>query len=105
MTNHNITLTKNELRVSGRKVATVSNFSALRDALFSNLTRTEAVYLAVAMLGNARTADIAKLLDMDKANATKRLEALADDGRVEIVDEANKKPGPGRPSRVWAVAE
>lgn len=103
--NNNITLSKTELRVGGRKVATVSNFSALRDALFSNLTRHEAVYLAVALLGEARTSEIAKLLGDDKANTTKRLESLAEDGRISIVETANKKPGPGRPSRVWAIKE
>lgn len=101
----NITLSKTELRVGGRKVATVSNFQALRDALFSNLTRHEAVYLAVAILGEARTSEVAKLLGDDKANTTKRLEALAEDGRLTIVETANKKPGPGRPSRVWAITE
>lgn len=105
MDNYNITLSKNELRVGGRKVASVSNFPALRDALFSNLTRSEAVYLAVALLGEARTSDIAKLLGEDKANTTKRLEALVEEGRVAIVETANRKPGPGRPSRVWAIAE
>lgn len=103
--NNNITLNKNELRVGGRKVATVSNFSALRDALFANLTRHEAVYLAVALLGEARTSDISGLLNMDKANTTKRLEALAEDGRLCVVENSNKKPGPGRPSRVWAIKE
>jgi len=105
MDKHNITLNKNELRVGGRKVATVSNFPALRDALFSNLTRREAVYLAVAVLGEARTSEIAILLGEDKANTTKRLEALAAHGRIAIVETANKKPGPGRPSRVWAIKE
>ena len=105
MDNYNITLNKNELRVGGRKVATVSNFPALRDALFSNLTRSEAVYLAVSLLGEARTSEIAKLLGEDKANTTKRLEALVEEGRISIVETANKKPGPGRPSRVWAIAE
>lgn len=101
--NKNITLNKTELRVAGRKVATVTNFSVLRDALFSNLTRLEAVYLAVAMLGEARTSDIAQFLGMDKANATKRLEKLANEGRVQVVEDNNQKTGPGRPSRVWAV--
>jgi predicted ArsR family transcriptional regulator len=105
MNNYNITLNKNELRVGGRKVATVSNFPALRDALFSNLTRHEAVYLAVSLLGEARTSEISKLLGEDKANTTKRLEALVDEGRIDIVEMSNKKPGPGRPSRVWAIAE
>jgi predicted ArsR family transcriptional regulator len=103
--NNNITLNKNELRVGGRKVATVSNFSALRDALFANLTRHEAVYLAVALLGEARTSDISNILNMDKANTTKRLEALAGDGRLKVVEKANRKTGPGRPSRVWAVKD
>ena len=103
--NNNIILTKSELRVGGRKVATVSNFPLLRDALFTHLTRYEAVYLAVALLGEARTSDIAKLLEMDKANTTKRLEGLADEGRLVVTELAHKNSGPGRPSRVWAVAE
>jgi predicted ArsR family transcriptional regulator len=105
MNNYDITLNKNELRVGGRKVATVSNFPALRDALFTNLTRNEAVYLAVSLLGEARTSDIAKMVGEDKANTAKRLEALEEEGRLTIVEQANKKPGPGRPSRVWAIAD
>lgn len=103
--NNNIILTKHELRVDGRKVATVSNFPLLRDALFSKLTRYEAVYLAVALLGEARTSEISSLLGTDKANTSKRLEALADEGRLMLTELANKNAGPGRPSRVWAVAD
>lgn len=103
--NNNIILTKHELRVGGRKVASVSNFPLLRDALFSNLTRYEAVYLAVALLGEARTSDIAKLLEMDKANTTKRLEGLVGEGRLIVTELSHKNTRPGRPSRLWAVAE
>lgn len=101
---NNITMTDNELLVDGKVVATISDYGVLRDALLDKLTRTEAVYLAVALMGEARTASVAQLLNMDKANATKRLLALEEDGRVEIVDEAHSGGKPGRPSRVWAVS-
>lgn len=97
-------MTDKELLVDGKVVATVKDFDKLRDALLAKLTRVEAVYLAVALMGEARTAEIAELLDMDRANTSKRLMALEDDGRVEITDEAHVIVGKqGRPSRVWAV--
>lgn len=102
---NNITMTDTELLVDGKVVATVKDFTALRDALLSKLTRVEAVYLAVALMGEARTAEIANLLDMDRANASKRLMALEDEGRVEITDEAHTLGKQGRPSRVWAVTK
>jgi predicted ArsR family transcriptional regulator len=102
---NNITITKSELMVGGKAVATVTNFQALRDALLDNLTRREAVYLAVALMGEGRTADIAKLLGMDKANTSKRLESLADEGRIAVVDDCHTDGRRGRPSRLWAVAD
>ena len=103
---NNITITGDDLRVDGKVVAKVTNFALLRDALFSKLTRTEAVYLAVSLLGEGRTSEIARLLQMDKANASKRLQVLEEEGRVEIVDDSHTIDGkPGRPSRVWSVTE
>ena len=91
--------------VDGKVVASISNFPSLRDALCDKLTRTEAVYLAVALMGEARTVAVAELLDMDKANATKRLLSLEEEGRVEVIDDCHTLGKPGRPSRVWAIAE
>lgn len=102
---NNITMTGTNLMVDGKVVASISNFSSLRDALFDKLTRTEAVYLAVALMGQARTVTIAGLLDMDKANATKRLLSLEEEGRVEVIDDCHTLGKPGRPSRVWAIAD
>lgn len=102
---NNITMTGTNLMVDGKVVATISDFPALRDALFDKLTRTEAVYLAVALMGEARTVAVAQLLNMDKANATKRLLSLEEDGRVEVIDDCHTLGKPGRPSRVWAVAD
>jgi predicted ArsR family transcriptional regulator len=102
---NNITMTNTELLVDGRVVAVVKDFTTLRDALLTNLTRVEATYLAVSLMGEARTSEIAELLDMDKANASKRLMVLEDEGRVEITDDANTLGKQGRPSRVWALAE
>ena len=96
-------MTNKDLLVDGKVVASINNFDLLRKALFSKLTRHEAVYLAVAIMGEARTTEIAELLDMDKANASKRLMALEDEGRVEITDEAHSEGHRGRPSRVWAL--
>jgi predicted ArsR family transcriptional regulator len=45
------------------------------------------------------------MLDMDKANTSKRLMILQDEGRVEITDEANTRGKQGRPSRVWALTD
>ena len=91
--------------VDGKVVATINDFTALRDALLDKLTRTEAVYLAVALMGEARTSAVAELLRMDKANTTKRLLVLEEDGRIEVVDDAHTGGKPGRPSRLWAVAD
>lgn len=102
---NNITMTDKSLLVDGKEVASISDFTVLRDALLDKLTRTEAVYLAVALMGEARTVAIADLLKMDKANTTKRLLSLEEDGRVEIVDDCHSGGKPGRPSRVWAVAD
>ena len=102
---NNITMTGTNLMVDGKVVASISNFSSLRDALFDKLTRTEAVYLAVALMGEARTVAVAELLDMDKANATKRLLSLEEEGRVEVIDDCHTLGKPGRPSRVWAIAD
>ena len=102
---NNITMTGTNLMVDGKVVASISNFPSLRVALFDKLTRTEAVYLAVALMGEARTVAVAELLDMDKANATKRLLSLEEEGRVEVIDDCHTLGKPGRPSRVWAIAE
>ncbi len=99
-------MTDKELLVDGKAVAIIQDFATLRSALFDKLTRTEAVYLAVALMGEARTGDIAKLVNMDKANASKRLLFLEDEGRIEVTDEAHTNDGQrGRPSRVWAVID
>ena len=98
-------MTNTELLVNGKVVAVVKDFSTLSSALLTNLTRVEATYLAVSLMGEARTSEIAELLEMDKANASKRLMVLEDEGRVEITDDANTLGKQGRPSRVWALSE
>jgi predicted ArsR family transcriptional regulator len=100
---NNITMTDKELLVDGNSVATIKDFDRLREALLSKLTRVEAVYLAVALIGEARTSEVANYLEMDKANATKRLMMLEEEGRVLIADESRNSGHRGRPSRVWTV--
>jgi predicted ArsR family transcriptional regulator len=102
---NNITMTDKELLVDGKAVATIKDFDKLREALLSKLTRVEAVYLAVALMGEARTSEVADLLEMDKANASKRLMTLEEEGRVEIIDDSHTEGHRGRPSRVWALPE
>ena len=74
------------------------------ELLLSESPRNEAVYLAVAALGVARTGQVAEFLGADRSNTGRRLEALAEDGRIVLVDESDSNGKPGRPSRVWAIA-
>lgn len=102
---NNLTITDTHVLVNGKPVAEVTDFSELRDSLLVNLVRKEAVYLAVALMGEARTSEVAQLLSMDKANTSKRLEALEHEGRVEVVDDCHTDGRKGRPSRLWAVVK
>lgn len=74
--------------------------------LMSDSPKTQAVRLVLEMLGEATTAQVAKALTADPANTGRRLEALAEDGVAEMVDDCHTVPGkPGRPSRVWALTK
>lgn len=102
------TITDKTLKVDGKTVAHIPNaraFRTLLTALTASLSNAERVFLAVAYLGEARTAEVAKFLNMDRANAGKVLDELAEVGTVELVDDAQSNGKPGRPSRVWAVAK
>lgn len=101
--NNNITITDTELLVDGKPVANVTDYDRLRNALLDKLTRREAVYFTVAMLGEARTTEVSRALNMDKGNTSKRLEELAEEGRLKVVTRSHHTGGKGRPSRVWAV--
>jgi len=102
----NITVTQKELKVDGVTVANITDFKALFSALTMNLGKKQVVYLVLSYLGEARTSTVAKMLGMDRANASKVLERLEDEGLVEVVDDAHTLPdGRGRPSRLWAVVQ
>lgn len=72
--------------------------------LLSNSPKCQAIRLYLAEVTEATTGDIARALGWDKSNAGRRLEALAEDGIVECVDEAYHDGKPGRPSRLWRLA-
>jgi predicted ArsR family transcriptional regulator len=78
--------------------------SKVIELLLSESPRTEAVYLAVAALGMARTAEIADFVGADRSNTGRRLESLAEDGRIVLVDDCDSEGHLGRPSRLWAIA-
>lgn len=99
----NITITNAKVFVNGVAVANVTDFETLRDALLRGLHKRDAVYMTVALLGEARTSEIADFLGLDRANCTKVLEKLEDDGLIEVADDANYALGRGRPSRTWVV--
>ena len=73
--------------------------------LTANSPKTEAVRLHLRIVVQATTAEVAKALGMDKSNTGRRLEALAEDGFVELVDDCHHEGGRGRPSRLWRLAE
>jgi predicted ArsR family transcriptional regulator len=101
-----ITLTNTQIKVDGKPVASIKSakaFSALRDALIAILPPTEAVYLAVTLLGEAKTNDVARFVGQDNSNTGRRLEELLAEKRIKLVDKAVHTGGRGRPSRLWAV--
>lgn len=101
------TMTNKQLLVNGEPVANIPNEKAretLLRALMATLSNRDRVFLAVTYLGEARTADIARLIGMDRSNASRVLDDLHDEGVVEVVDECDSNGKAGRPSRVWAVA-
>jgi predicted ArsR family transcriptional regulator len=63
----------------------------------------EALFLALCELGQSSTAQIANVLGWDRSNTCSRLEALANQGRIVLVNEAFSDGAPGRPTRLWAV--
>lgn len=101
------TITNKQLLVKGVPVATIKNDQArdvLLRALMATLSNRDRAFLAVSFLGEARTADIARLIGMDRSNVSRVLDDLADEGVVEVVDECDNDGKAGRPSRVWALA-
>lgn len=72
--------------------------------LSSSSPKAEAVLLYLTTVREATTGDIARALGWDNSNTGRRLEALAEDGFVECVDESHHEGGRGRPSRLWRVA-
>jgi len=65
--------------------------------------KTEAVRLHMETVIQATTGQVAQALGWDKSNTGRRLEALAEDGIVECVDEAHHDGKPGRPARLWRL--
>ncbi len=101
-----ITYINETLRVNGKKVATLSDteFTPLRDALFTHLTRPAAVLLALSVLGEATTGEVADTLGMDRSNVYRLLCALAEEGSVSVVAEAHNDGKRGRPTHIWKVS-
>lgn len=71
--------------------------------LCSPSPKAEAVFLYLSIVKQATTGDIAEALGWDKSNTGRRLEALAEDGFVELVDEAHHEGKRGRPARLWQI--
>jgi len=103
----NISLDNENLKIDGRVVAKITSkasFILLRDTLLKTLPPTEAVYLALAMMGESRTTDIADFTGQDKSNCLRRLAELEEAGRIVLTDNAYNNGLRGRPTRMWAVA-
>lgn len=66
--------------------------------------KCQAIRLYLTAVTEATTGEVANALGMDRSNTGRRLEALAEDGIVECVDEAHHDGKPGRPTRVWRLA-
>lgn len=74
------------------------------ELLMAQSPRTEAAYLALKAMGEARTGEIAAVLKIDRPNAGKLLEKLESQGRAVVVDTHDVLPSRrGRPSRRWAI--
>jgi predicted ArsR family transcriptional regulator len=71
--------------------------------LDSQSPKCEAVFIVLSVLGEASTSQVAKALGWDRSNTGRRLEALAEDGRILLVDEAFHAGERGRPTRLWSV--
>jgi len=65
--------------------------------------RNEALFLVLAEMGHASTAEIANALNWDRSNTGHRLEQLLSEARVVLVDEAYNDGAQGRPTRIWAA--
>lgn len=97
-----ISIRGNTLRVDNKIVATIEDEDRLIRGLIDVVSNKEGVFIALSSLGQSRAASVAEFLSADKANVTKMLESLLQDGRVKVVSvERGKK---GRPSRIWATA-
>jgi len=96
-----ISIRGNSLRVDNKTVATIEDEERLIRGLIDVVSNKEGVYIALSSLGKSRASSVAEFMSSDKANVTKMLEALLQDGRVKVVNiERGKK---GRPSRIWAA--
>ena len=74
--------------------------------LLSPSPRCEAILLILEEFGSMRTGEVAAALGLDRSNTGRRLERLAEEGRVILVDDCDYVEGrPGRPSRLWELAE
>jgi hypothetical protein len=103
----NISLDDENLKIDGRVVAKVTSkasFILLRDTLLKKLPPTEAVYFALALLGESPTTDIASFTGQDKSNCLRRLAELEEAGRIVLTEEAYNNGKPGRPTRMWEIA-
>lgn len=83
-----------------RKTWTLDEVIAL---LNSPQPKRTAALLVVQAFGELRTSDVAKILGWDRSNTGRRLEDLAEEGLVEVVDDAFHDGNPGRPTRLWSA--
>lgn len=65
--------------------------------------KTEAVRLHMETVIQATTGEVARALGWDRSNTGRRLEALAEDGIVECVDDTHHDGKVGRPARLWRL--
>ena len=95
---------KQVIAVNGTAVATLYDNEAadlFRTTLVNTVSRTEAVYDTMKQLGECRVCDVAKVLDMDRANVHRLVHALEAEGRVTLV--TIHRAGRGRPAQVYRV--
>lgn len=94
------TLSRHNQGMSNAKTFTYEEVIAL---LTTFSPKTEAVRLHMETVIQATTGEVAKALGWDKSNTGRRLEALAEDGIVECIDETHHEGKPGRPARLWRL--
>ncbi len=94
------TFTRHNVSMSNAKTFTYEEVIAL---LNTYSPKTQAVRLHMETVLQATTGEVARALGWDRSNTGRRLEALAEDGVLEIVDDCHHDGRQGRPSRLWRL--